>query len=576
MSKGLTINIMEQQQKLLFSFGRLNSRYEKLMKPLLEEMAEEFDYNSNRLLENGTNSHTEGSKTTVQFPLTEELVEKSLKFMKSFKNIPKRLKWAAFDQVKMEALIVKLVDFNDKMHEALNKAQMDLLLEMQTRTNDQIVLLNRTMSDMVQIYRSSKPLTFQNRLAITDLDDSEYNELSSAGPVIRYGAAQPLAALAQQKYVHLAIEESPEHSEGFANEIGLQHLAEDIRKTQLKLSDVTSKDGSSFPPDKLEEGQRTEALYKGTSVWVEWKTPDSSGPMQHGVTIDPKIHARVKKLAALLSRNNRTVSFRAPFCRGYFIDEDDGRFGLVFEKPASVPASTQPTSLHTLIHTSTTQGLEMPSLTSRITLMRHIASTVERLHAVDWLHKGLRSANILLFADQAGAFNYADPFLSGFDYSRPAMSDDMTERPSDNPAADIYRHPAVQHRGNRDDASGRETYKKSFDLYALGLVLLEIAHWKTIDAILGIGLDTARPRDTAAVRGRLLGSSEPQHLRTIKSYSGDALEDVIRSCLVGPEAFGLQADCDEKREVVAAGLQRAFGEKVVTRLGVLMKAMQGL
>jgi hypothetical protein len=44
------------------------------------------------------------------------------------------------------------------------------------------------------------------------------------------------------------------------------------------------------------------------------------------------------------------------------------------------------------------------------------------------------------------------------------------------------------------------------------------------------------------------------------------VEGVIRACLMGPEAFGLDAEADEKREVVAAQLQRAFGECVVKRL----------
>jgi hypothetical protein len=282
----------------------------------------------------------------------------------------------------------------------------------------------------------------------------------------------------------------------------------------------------------------------------------------------------VQKLAALLSKNNRTVRFRAPFCRGYFIDEEEGRFGLVFEKPASVPADTEPTSLHALI---TNPNNDMPSLTDRITLMRLLAETVERLHAVDWLHKGLRSSNILLFPKKGsivknghileGEINYADPFISGFDYSRPATNDDMTERPLDNPAADIYRHPSVQHKGNREDASGRASYKKSFDLYSLGIVLLEIAYWKSIDQILGIELHRARPKDTWSVEKRL--RTEKWHLKGVRSYLGNTVEEVITACLVGPTAFGLDAEADEKREVVAALLQRGFGERVVRKLACM-------
>ncbi|KAF1842578.1 uncharacterized protein K460DRAFT_370555 [Cucurbitaria berberidis CBS 394.84] len=579
LSKGLIINIMEQQQKLLFSFGRLNKKYERLTDPLLVEEVQEFVLeNSDRLLENGstngtngTNGTAKGHKKSVQFPPTEELVKMSLKFMQNFKDTPRRLKWAVFDHKKMESLIVKLTDFNDKMHDALDKAQMDLLIDMQTRTNDQIVLLNRTMSHMVQIYRSEQ-LAFHRHYSIMDVEDSEYDELyGGVGPVTRDAAPQALAALAQQNYIHLAIEESQLVTEGDANEIGLPRLAKD---TELLFEDVYPKTGRYFPAD-IDEGLRTEAVYNNTSVWIEWKNPDPSGPAQHDGAIDPKIHARVKKLATLLNKNNRTVRFRAPFCRGYFIDEDEGRFGLVFEKPASVPADTEPTSLYSLIKAANEDGssIEMPSLTDRIKLMKLVCETVERLHAVDWLHKGLRSANILLFPKKDGEINYIDPYISGFDYSRPAASDDMTERPLENPSADIYRHPTVQHEGNREKTSGRESYKKSFDLYSLGIVLLEIAYWKTIDQILDINLDNPRlkPKDTWAVRERLL-FTQHGHLKFVKSYLGNTVEKVIRSCLEGPTAFGLEADCDEKREVVAAALQRAFGENVVKKLAF----MQGL
>lgn len=570
MSKGIIFNILEQQHKLLYSFGRLQKKYGTFSKPLLEETAHEFVLQPDHWLENGS---TEGTKKGVRFPPTEELVEKSLRFMRSVQNAPKRLKWATFDRAKMEALIAKLAELNDKMHEALDKAQMDLLLDMQTRTNDQIVLLNRTMSHMVEIYESSKQhFTYHGRLANIDVDDEFLQDVE---PITSGAASQSLAALAQQKFVHLAIEDSQSFSEDSARDIGLQSLESDMHQKELNLEDVRTRNGELLLKD-IEEGQRTEAIYNNTPVWVEWKNPEPTGPMQQDQGVEPKVERRVRKLAALLSKNNRTVKFRAPYCCGYFFDREDGRFGLVFEKPATVPADTPPTSLHELISASNTASspMETPSLTKRMNLMRLLSETVERLHAVDWLHKGLRSSNVLIFAKN-GAYNYADPYISGFDYSRPATSDDMTERPRDDPATDIYRHPSVQHRGNREDATGRESYKKSFDFYSLGIVLLEIAYWKTIDQILDIDLEHARPKNTWAVRERLL-VGEPEHLGFVKRYMGDALEDIVRSCLVGPEAFGLEKGCDEKREVVAAGLQRAFWERVVKRLGLMVALMKGL
>jgi len=574
------MDILDQQRKLLASFGRLDKRYGRLRKPLLQEQTETFVIDSDHLLENGS-SMSEHSKESVQFPPAEELVKKALNWLNKSRDVPKRIRWAAWDHEKMEALIVKLSDYNDKMHDALDRAQMDTLLDMQTRTNYQIVLLNRQMENMVQIWQSER-IAYRPQGMITDLEDSEYDFLNGiTGPSTR-SLTQPLGALAQQKFVHLAIEDSQYVSEERGESIGLPHLADNIRETELSLNDIYSIDDEPFP-DEIEEGDRTEATYKGASVWIEWKPNELAGPGMPDGQVDPKIRSRVQKLAALLKQNNRKVRFRAPHCLGYFVDEGEereSRFGLVFEKPPTVPPTTEPTTLRKLIEASNTRGstFDIPSLTDRITLMRLLAETVERLHAVDWLHKGLRSANILFFLKDTetsvGGFevNYADPYISGFDYSRPATSDDMTERPTDNAWADIYRHPTVQSTGNREDSgTGRESYKKSFDLYSLGIVLLEIAYWKTIDQILNINLDTARPKQTWPVMDRLL-SREPQHLKFVKSYLGNTVEEVIRACLVGPEAFGLPRECDERRGVVAAMLQNEFGERVVRRLG----GMKGL
>jgi hypothetical protein len=148
----------------------------------------------------------------------------------------------------------------------------------------------------------------------------------------------------------------------------------------------------------------------------------------------------------------------------------------------------------------------------------------------------------------------------------------MTERPTDNACADIYRHPIVQSTGNREESSAaRESYKKSFDLYSLGIVLLEIAHWRTIEQIVDVDLETARPKQTWPVMERLV-KKEPQHLAFVKSHLGNTVEAVVRTCLEGPEAFGLDGECDERRGIVAAALLERFGEMVVRRLG----AMKGL
>ncbi|KAJ4349867.1 uncharacterized protein N0V89_008486 [Didymosphaeria variabile] len=582
-SKGLLLDVLDQQRRLLHQFGRLDEKYKKLSKPLLVDYVEEHD---GRLPEPPAYAPADDSPTVrrvdsefrTRFPQSQVLLKKSVDWAKKSTKVPRKLKWATFDRTKIEGLVLKLTSFNDFMRDMLNSAQLESLFVKQERTEFQIMQLNSSIQNLVQIFESttlqmkrgqrrSRHVTnpvraYMRSQGLDDLDD-EYVETSKPG-------LQSLAALAQFKALNSAIQDPNVFTDEFTNSIALSHSASETLNVELSRAHISIL--SPTDPDSAPESHREEAFYqpphaRKTSVWIEWKTYEP--PPFQPTGPDPKILERVKALAALLKENNRTDQFRAPHCLGYFQDineetgEDHCRFGLVFEKPASAHPSTRPMSLHTLL---TSKDIDMPSLTDRIALMRLLSETLERLHAVNWLHKGLRSSNILFFSDCGPAeVNYADPFVSGFDYSRPAMNDDMTEKPPENASADIYRHPRVQGSGLRESSSPLSSYKKSYDLYALGVILLEIAYWKPIDAIVEIeNLERAKPSLVFGVRKRLLDVKEP-FLRYVRSHLGFSVEAVVRSCLLGPQAFGLRDGVDEKNEEIGAELQKAFYEKVVRR-----------
>lgn len=73
--------------------------------------------------------------------------------------------------------------------------------------------------------------------------------------------------------------------------------------------------------------------------------------------------------------------------------------------------------------------------------------------------------------------------MSGFEYSRPAHAGEVTEKPTDNLYHDLYRHCNAQFDVPRNGAKG---FKKIYDVYSLGVVILEIAFWQPIHAILGL------------------------------------------------------------------------------------------
>lgn len=578
MNKMLVLDVMMQQRDALNKFRELKKE-KKLDKftgkliPQRTQTAIQHDIPSTP--ENG-NASTNGNSTraiedAVQFPKIENetIVQKAFAFLERFQAgtavAAKSLQWTAIHKEKMSELIAKLADLNTKMLEALGQGQMETLIGMHKRTDYQILVMNNKLEQVAQIIQSQLRVSHPSQHRVADLDVSEFDDLDMQ-VVPRGRRRMSLGAMAQSKY-RRGIMEGPAVGSEYIRLPGIPQPEEagTLRdETTLSIQNIRTTDGqplSSIEDDVEDDLKRTEAFYNGIPVWIEWIIADPSPPGRS----DSNIADRINNLAALLRSNSSADEdvnpyyFRAPHCLGYFTDEDGGRYGLVFQKPTR--ASTQaPVTLHSLLGALDKDNDPIiPSLTDRITLMRLLSDTIERLHAVDWLHKGLRSANILFFRDSAGTIDLANPYISGFEYSRPAARDDLTERPSDNLSVDIYRHPFVQQSAHRGPG-----FRKSHDLYSLGVLFFEIAYWQPLDEILGLDLDDPKfkPKDAARVRHRLL--SESRWLKMIKSYQGDTVEEVIRLCLEGPQAF-MGEGFDEASDA-GAELQRAFGEKVVVRL----------
>jgi hypothetical protein len=547
-SKNLIMGILEQQQKLLFTFGRLDKKYAKLTSPLLVEQKEAFVFDADHLLENGTSAPADSN--AIKFPQTDDLLQKVSKVVEQLKTAPRRLKWASMDKEKAEGLVADLVHFNDKLDEALDKAQRDNFRDEQLRTSYQIVLLNRTVENLVQIVQSQRIEPSPQYPTLLHRSESVYGNLNNRA-IARQPHTRPLAALAQFAAVNLQSED--DHgieavTDSFVHSLDLKQSVEEIHDIRIELDDIRT----IVKWEDIDEAERTEGTYDNRSVWIEWKMPEPS--VGHAYGTDKLVHERITTLAALLREMNKIVQFRAPECLGYFEDEENGRYGFVFAKPEHVASNESPITLRSLL------SEEMPPLADRITLMRLLSETIEKFHAVGWLHKGMRSANVLFFKDPStGVVNIADPYISGFEYSRPETRDDMTQRPSDDPAADIYRHPATQsghHKGG---------FLKTFDLYSLGVVLLEIAYWQPIEEILGIeDISRAKPKYIYSARTNLL--EDTKYSKHVRGYLGAAAESVIWSCLKGPEGFDLPRDRDEKDSQIGAYLNWQFGERVVKKL----------
>ncbi|KAI6348140.1 hypothetical protein MCOR25_010852 [Pyricularia grisea] len=221
-----------------------------------------------------------------------------------------------------------------------------------------------------------------------------------------------------------------------------------------------------------------------------------------------KLTERIQRLVLLLSKP-KGPSFLTLVAEGCIQDPEHYCWWLVFRyplpllpSPANQPShrTQTPVSLLTLLDP---RAKFRPPLEQRYMLASRITSTFSELFSSSWLHKGIRSDNMafpalaspssssssssspfVLDADQLSRIGGTNTVLSslvvcGFDYSRQeseAATIDQA-RSSGDVATAMYRHPRYQ-------GAAAQGYRLEYDLYSLGLVLLEIALWRPLSSFL--------------------------------------------------------------------------------------------
>lgn len=614
-NRALLLDVLDQQSRLIFRFGRLDERLRPLPKPLL--------VNEEPGIEDGLE---EGDgEVQSRFPAANALLRKSLSFVQRTSRLPTALRWAIADKAKIEELLGRLTALNDSLDQFLSNHQMQQLSSQQTRTNYQIMQLNDKMDHLCE-------LVMAGMLSAQDRGENSQRHRSTISGTSRTLGRSPsprpdragdgscvekdLARLAQVKALITAAE-SGSLTAHFRSQFHLKPSSW-TSTFQLHSLELSESDIELARSERATDGdtQRTSAWYKPSdrswrAVWVEWKSLPRESACH---PIGPTTRKRVEALVSLLREERYTTQFRALPCLGYYVHDRHRKtgghakgelggeieYGFVYENPEGVDPQAPPRSLlDYMLETRPSSGRSpprVPSLSSRVALMATLAESVERLHAVNWLHKGLRSANVLFFPSCPGdlgrhhdlvpnggaqmALDLHRPYLTGFDYSRPAASQYsyMSETPPAITAEDLYRHPAVQGRPAGEGNAGLGLgYKKMHDIYSLGIVLLEIAFWKPIFEILGFESSHAiKPREAAGVKDSLL-NGEFDVAGWLRGHMGDTIADVIVSCLVGPAAFGLTsrggAVTDKSRnghlsdrDDEGVRLQERFFEVVVERL----------
>ncbi|KAF3926491.1 hypothetical protein AA313_de0208411 [Arthrobotrys entomopaga] len=367
----------------------------------------------------------------------------------------KRCKWKVQDQEKFCKLLEDLTSFTDSLYELL-PAPIRRSLRLATAC----ATVGAAHSNEI------KPMT---TVATVEQGPSD-GRTPSREPFLTYKSIAELAEIRQFNDILNA--EAPSRS------IRISSLCVDKTTVQL-LGRADSSSNEGFHHRR----QLEEVEYKEQKSIVEWKKYNPDLPYQ----IRLIIYQRMESLAQFLNKP-KTTDFRTPRCVAYFHDEVEAQFGYLYNISDFPGENLSWTTLERLLKVKKPRVSDRASLGGRLNLAKVLTVSLLKLHVSGWLHKSLRSDNILLFPkteeDEKDTerivderFDFEHPLIVGFGYSRPDQPDEPTIERSNDPELandhDLYRHPQLipsavsYHRGLR--------YEKEHDIFSLGLILFELA-----------------------------------------------------------------------------------------------------
>ena len=292
--------------------------------------------------------------------------------------------------------------------------------------------------------------------------------------------------------------------------------------------------------------RRLEGKYRNQQVIVEFKqrpNPNAENASQ-SITL-------LNSLVRELRLGSKTDKFQVFDCHGYYTTEE--AYGIVYRLPDSL-YGTQCESLANILLNPALKLLLHENSLNRILLARALATTLYRLHSVQWVHKSLNPDNILIFGRQTSGgqieFDWSHPYLVGFDTSRSNQGYSSRAPPDLKWETRAYIHP---HYLKGQTPETRERYKKVYDLYSLGVILLEIGLVECFKH--------SQYRDSkSSLRTEDLKAFFIESTKELTAYLGPMYSDVVITCLRGP-AFDVTEE-DEKESCLLEAFQSEICEKL--------------
>ena len=301
-------------------------------------------------------------------------------------------------------------------------------------------------------------------------------------------------------------------------------------------------------------------------------------------TVDERLRHRIEGLVVLLSQL-KGPSFHALSLNGFFEEQDSVAF--VYRLPQVLPARPQTQDElayarvqdpnHTLatstpphfLTVSQVVGSQLapPEPSTRLNFARAMAETMLELHTAGWLHKAIRTDNVLLCnLDDAlwpNPESFQGPFLAGYMFARENDPREISDEVASSPETDLYRHPSAL-------GEARLSFRPEFDLYALGMVLLEIGLWKNLKEILPTIHEKLRLKHLYGIEDvlhKLDDGGKDSIVKQLRFSNGQNYCDAVSLCLKPQSFFEQQSSVsDEENDDESLDNSVRLQETVLSKL----------
>jgi hypothetical protein len=386
-------------------------------------------------------------------------------------GIMKKLKWVIKDKDKFGKLVERLTGLNNSLYTLIEPL-------------DASILAKAVVGELLRTLDLGKLRVLDAAARVT----------GNANDVARLAALRQRAVEIMQHPDHVRDMELPRKSKGLT----LSNSARGLRRTM-----------GSYQVEEAGANQQTR------SVLIEWKIIDSNLTGQEKARLDTTTNS----LAFFLSERNNTEGLRSLTCIGITKPANHSaesiRYGLVYNFPGPTSDTATPSSLFELLQ----DRRQEVDLGNKFRIAQTLAQSLHELHVANWFHKAIRSENVLIIPQKDTSrlrrqILAGSVYLAGYEFSRPGRLRDPTQ-PAGDVVRSVYAHPAYR--------DGNTRYHRLFDIYSLGVVLLEIGLWQLAD-------ESVRPGQTATeVRDLLLESCEEE----LGPAMGRIYLNAVQCCLTG-------------------------------------------